>query len=372
MRLDVDEQIPNREISGSIELARILLESTNVERGQTEAGYADRILDLAKNHGVHALLYSLLDKSSVLKHTDTLKQAAFHQAALFQLQDKELERVCAGLYAANVPYLLVKGAALCYQIYATPDIRPRVDTDVFIDKSSLADIRETLSSLGYESVLAHDGGLVSYQTSMRYTDECQVTHTVDIHWNLSNRHEYRDILSFEFVNESAVTLRRFAFPVRAPNYGLALCLACLHLVGHHSENPRLIWYYDMNLLLQRMRQREIEEFMELIGSRKLENVTCQALTALDSHFGNESVSTILEKLGYGDGIPMPEESRLALLSSNIRSFPTLSTKCKYLFTLAFPPADYIQNRFEPASKFLVPWYYVYRIYKGTLKTVGRR
>jgi len=189
MRLDVDEQITNHKISGSIDLARILRDSTNVETGRTDAVCAERILHLAKIHGVHALLYSLLDDSSLLKHAHIVKQAAFHQAGLFQLQDRELDRVCAGLYAANVPYLLVKGAALCHQIYATPDVRPRVDTDLFIDESSLVDVRKTLSSLGYESVLAHDGGLVSYQTSMRYTDECQVTHTVDIHWNLSNRHE---------------------------------------------------------------------------------------------------------------------------------------------------------------------------------------
>jgi len=118
--------------------------------------------------------------------------------------------------------------------------------------------------------------------------------------------------------------------------------------------------------------REIEEFMELIRSRKLEYVTCRALTALDSHFGSEIVATILEKLGYSGGTLLPEESRLALLTTNIRSFSTLSTKCKYLYTLAFPPADYIQNQFEPASRFLFPWYYVYRICKGTLKTFGRR
>ena len=288
---------------------------------------------------------------------------------MFRLQDKELERVCTGLHEAKVLYLLVKGAALAYQIYPTPEVRPRVDTDLFIDRSSLPKVKEALSSLGYESIIAHDGGLVSYQTGMIFTDECQVTHTVDIHWNLSNRHEFQDILAFHFIRASAVEVPRFTFPVYAPNRTHAMCLACLHLVGHHADSPRLIWLYDMHLLLQGMGEQEVDEFIDLTRSRVLEDVTCRALTELSRHFDDETALNIMTRLGHGEGLPMPEESRLALLMSNIRSFPTLSAKYKYLHALAFPSQEYIRNQYQPRSRLLIPWYYLYRIFNGALKTL---
>jgi hypothetical protein len=349
-------------------LARTLAATPPILHPDTGQNGLDGLLELSKAHGVHSLLYSRLSEAGQ-PCPDPLRQAAFHQAALFRLQDMELERLCTGLHQANVAYLLVKGAALAYQIYPTPEVRPRDDTDLFIDRSSLTKLKEVLSSLGYEPIIAHDGGLVSYQTGMAYADECRVTHTVDIHWNLSNRHEFQDILAFQFIRESAVSVPRFSFPVYAPNQIHALCLACLHLVGHHADSPRLIWLYDMQLLLQRMQEQEIDEFVELTRSRALGDVTCRALTEVSRHFDDKTALNIMTRLGHGEGLPMPEESRLALLMSNIHSFPTLSAKYKYLLALAFPSQEYIRNQYQPRSRLLIPWYYLYRIFNGALKTL---
>jgi hypothetical protein len=323
----------------------------------------DHILAQAKSHGVQSLLYSTLDNSHVLKRSDDLRMAAFRHAAVFRLQDKELERVCERLNQSGIRYLLIKGAAICYQLYPQPEIRPRVDTDVFIAESDIQRMKDALTSIGYEPMVAHDGGLVSYQTGMKFTDACALTHVIDIHWNLSNRHEYRDILGFELAYASSVSISRFSFPVYAPGDVFALCLACQHLVGHHSDNPRLIWLYDMRLLLQRMSDNDIDSFVELVTNQNLEGAASQALTELNRHF-NTGAAGILDRLGYREGVPLKSESRLELLNSNLNSFPTLSSKLRYLTALAFPPIEYMEKHFSQGSKLLIPWHYLYRILRG--------
>jgi len=213
---------------------------------------------------------------------------------------------------------------------------------------------------------------VSYQTGMRYTDECSLTHTVDIHWRLTNRHEYRDILGFESIYGSAVQISRFPFTVCAPNRVYALCLPGLHLVGHHSDAPRLIWLYDMHLLLQQMADDEIDDFVALIHDHGLNDVASQALGELHRHISAEHVPDILSRLGGQQGAALQIESRRALMISNLRSFPTLSGRFKYLLALAFPRIEYMEQQFNPGSKLLIPWYYVYRIFRGGRKLLGAR
>lgn len=351
-------------MSESIKLSRLLTDPALFGSDSANTLNGDTLTDLAVAHGIHALLYSAAGNGSELKTLEPLRRSALHQAAVFQLQDKELERVCTALNQAEVCYLLIKGAALCYRIYPTPELRPKIDTDIFVDESALTDLKLTLGRIGYESIVAHDGGLVSYQTGMRYTDDYGVAHTIDIHWRLTNRHEYRDILGFEYVNASSVQVPRFPFAVNTPNDVFALSLACMHLVGHHSDDPRLIWLYDMHLLLRRMKQDEIREFVELTHAIGLEEATSQALTELDGHFRCEKVSKILSALGHAGGAPLQGESRLALLKSNLRALPTLSTKSKYLLALAFPPVDYMEKHFEPKTRLLLPWCYLRRIVRG--------
>lgn len=354
-------------MSDSITLARMLVAAADTPPGALEPEKTGRLVDLARAHGVHALLYSLLDDKCTFRNEQNLRQAAFRQSAVFRLQDRELERLCGTLYEAGVRSLLIKGAALCHQIYPSPELRPRVDTDILIEKPALAEVKDALSSLGYEPIVAHDGGLVSYQTGMKYTDEWSLTHTVDIHWRLTNRHEYRDILGFESIYGSAMPISRFPFPVCAPNRVHALCLACLHLVGHHSDAPRLIWLYDMHLILGQMDDDEIDEFVALICGHGLDDVASQALGELHRHISEKRIPDILARLGRHQGAALQIESRRALLISNLRSFPTLTARFKYLLALAFPRIEYMERQFNPGSKLFIPWYYVYRILRGSGK-----
>lgn len=353
----------------STNLARILSDPDCTVRTEIAEETQGELRQLAEAHGVQALTFATLGKNrspGASSAADQLRPAAFHQGVLFRLQDRELERMCSALCENALPYVLIKGAALAYQIYPTPDMRPRSDTDLFISETHLLEVKAVLSSLGYLPITAHDGGLVSYQTGMTYMDEGKVSHTVDIHWNLSNRHQYRGVLDFDFIHRSAVPLARFDMPVLAPDHVQALCVACLHLVGHHADSPRLIWLYDMRLLLQRLRDEQIDEFVGLTRSLGLEKVCSQALTELRRHFDDAATPRILSALGHPEGLPMPADSRLSVFLSNLRAFPTLFSKCRYMLALAFPAPHYIEEHYQLGSKLLIPWFYLYRIYKGSV------
>ena len=355
----------------SLELAKLISGQMTTETVATEQLASGDMRSIAEAHGVHGLLYAELSKTGRLtEDTGGLRQSTFHLAAIHRVQENELERVCAALSGSGVRYLLIKGAALCHQIYPAPELRPRVDTDILIEEASLPAVKAALADIGYESVIAHDGGLISYQTCMHYRDDCAVDHTIDIHWRITNRHEYRDLLRFDSMYESAVALYDFPLPVYAPNRVLALCVACIHLVGHHSDNPRLIWLYDMLLLVKQMSKAELDEFIELIRKNGVEDTVAAALTELGEHFHVEELARILAELGHADGVNLTGESRLELLESNLKSFETLSGKFRYLIAQGFPPVDYMLERYRPASRLLLPFCYIHRIAQGSFKTLS--
>lgn len=365
---DIHEAIETRALSE-------LLQGHGLGDHITESTDYDALDRLAGKHGVQALLYETLNGSrstALQKLADRLSRNAFYQAALFSLQHQELQRMLTALNRNDVPYLLIKGAALAYQIYTDPHLRPRCDIDILIEESSYDGITGALSQLGYQTVIAHDGGLVSHQRSVAYTDKCGVRHIVDIHWRISNRHQYRDILSYGSLIGSAVKVPELPPGAMSPDYVHSLCLACLHLVGHHADNPRLIWLYDMYRLLQHLDEDQIGEFLDLVRSLQLEIVTCQALTELVRHFVGTSGSQILSALGHPDGLSMPVDSRLDLLKSDLDTFPTLVAKCQYLASLSFPHRDYIRKHYQLKSDLLIPWFYMHRVVTGIADMLSKR
>ena len=95
--------------------------------------------------------------------------------------------VLDALAAGGVRPLLFKGTALAYTLYQVPHLRPRLDTDLFIDRADLEAVTRTFVALGYSQPAYCDGELLFGQVMFTKTDALGIDHVFDVHWRVSTQ-----------------------------------------------------------------------------------------------------------------------------------------------------------------------------------------
>ena len=125
------------------------------------------LLDAAQAEGVLALCHHQLRRSPTwTAYSETLREAmtrhAYQAVAVELMRAAELRDVLAALAQADLPVLLLKGAALAYTLYPEPHLRDRCDTDLLLPSREEAEQAwRVLQTLGYQRPNAVPGDLLS-------------------------------------------------------------------------------------------------------------------------------------------------------------------------------------------------------------------
>ena len=95
------------------------------------------LLETARAEGVLTLCHHQLRRSSAWTQypeplRETLTRHAYQAVAVELMRAAELRDVLAALAQADLPVLLLKGAALAYTLYPEPHLRERCDTDLLL------------------------------------------------------------------------------------------------------------------------------------------------------------------------------------------------------------------------------------------------
>ena len=115
-------------------------------------------------------------------------------------------------------------------------------------------------------------------------------------------------------------------------------MSCLHLVGHRAACPRLIWLYDIILLLEALSDSELECFLSLVRSQKQDTLVCEAISATLPMFESRKVSMVLQRLRHPEGVPVRENYPSLVMRSKFNGMPDLLGKFRILLAHAFPPS----------------------------------
>src|SRR5206468_7655893 len=200
----------------------------------------------------------------------------------------ELRRVIEGFYVTDIPALLFKGAALAYTHYPFPHLRPRCDTDLLVRPGDRLRASGLLASLGYHRVNAVDRDAVLTQWMFEKPGIGRVVHTLDLHWHISNRPLFRDILSFDELEPRAEAVAAIGRGANTPCAVHSLLLACVHPVAHHHCDWRLIWLYDILLLAQDLDPGEWTQFLDLAARKQVSDLCRHAFRLVSQYFGPAS------------------------------------------------------------------------------------
>ena len=340
------------------------------------------LLEAARAEGVLALCHHQLRRSpSWTVYSETLREAltrhAYQAVAMELMRAVELREVLAALAQAGLPVLLLKGAALAYTLYPEPHLRDRCDTDLLLSSRDEAERAcRVLQTLGYQRPNAVTGDLIVHEIGCYKTGHGGLTHALDIHWRLNNA----TLLSerFTFAELAAAAMPIPALGPHAHSLGLvhALLLACMHRVAHlpAGNADRLIWLYDIHLLIQHLTDEQWQQWMTRVEERGVCGPCLDGLRTAQLAFETVLSVEILHRLKAGADREGWFDPRLArkrwyLEWLSFRALPSTGARLRWLGQYLFPDAGYLRRKYGIRHSLWLPWFYGVRIVQGVARRI---
>ena len=350
----------------------------------------------ARYHGVMPLLDAHFRTLGSDPHfedrwPDAIRRACRDDALLQSMQElvhqTELVRVLAELAASDIAPLILKGTALAHSHYPSPALRPRGDTDLLIPESQVRATAAVLDRLGYERGRGVTGALISYEANWSRDTAAGITHNLDVHWRVNNSQILAKLLTCDELAALATPVPALGPHARAPCPVHALLLACMHRAGHTNApyysdgraylgGDRLIWLWDIHLLVTRMSDAELAEFVALAAAKQLKAICLDAFDACIERFATPVAPSVLAGLAHA-GRTEPSArylsgGRARQMIGDFLAINGAPQRARWLKELAFPPADYMRGKYPDAATHWLPVLYARRGLHGLWRLAAGR
>jgi hypothetical protein len=343
-----------------------------------------RFLALATEHRVRPLLAWRLRQSGELGQwpvaiRESLVQVERTEAALEIVRRRALGRVLQACAAVSLPVLLIKGAALAYDIYPEPWLRPREDTDLLVRPADARRAGAVLASLGLQPAQRQSGQVVSHQQLYIRRDGHGPLDIYDLHWKIADPVPFADLLSADAVLRDARVVTIDGVPMHVPSRAHAFLLACWHRVSHHSDVGELRWLYDLHLLADNASAAQLEQILTIVRSTRTGAVCARGLdlaaayfaTRLPDAFVRDLERTVPETSDPVFAYLRPGATKADLLAADLRALADWRSRLQLLREHLFPPAAYMFTTYGGSSRMLLPAWYLRRIAGGAWRWLRR-
>jgi Uncharacterised nucleotidyltransferase len=287
----------------------------------------------------------------------------------------ELQCVSRALADAGIPFLIFKGGALAYCLYPQSHLRVRCDADLLFQNRDDGDKAwALLNQLGYTRDNAVDGALVTSEFCA-YKKDVPGSMPLDIHWNTNNAIHCRS-LSFDDLYAESSVVPEISEYARSPSLVHGFILACHHRIAHMPEGQhnRMIWLYDLVLLLQHFTEHDRDSLISLCREYDIAPVCLDGIHAAIAIYDIDVDQRFLERLQrLSHSSAYSLASSQSLLKSDmaiIRYQKGMSNKIRVIREYLFPSAAYIKAKYDFQCPVLLPYYYLKRMIEGVLKRLG--
>ncbi|NKC10959.1 MAG: hypothetical protein GKR94_01755 [Gammaproteobacteria bacterium] len=305
--------------------------------------------------------------------TEALARIARSEAANVVAQDTVAGLALRVLAGADIPVLLMKGGALAYTHYPHPELRPRVDTDLLVAPARFARALAQLVRAGFRQLPVLDAPLLMRQATLQYEVGAMLRGSIDVHRAVSNRPKYARAARFDELWERARDVALAGVEAKAPDDADALILASIHLAGHHPTERRLIWIYDLLLLLLELGPEGLAAAARRAGLKGCLPALVRALGEVGPFFSASlpvELRPALSALNRTTPRLAREPTRLHVLANDLRAMDSHGEQMRYLCQHLFPPPAYMHARYGVTSRAWLAWLYLRRIGAGIAK-LGR-
>jgi hypothetical protein len=360
-----------------------------------EAGdeaFAAAFLERSAYHGVQALLDQWLQSPHGRERgwptaiTDACHDATIAQAMWEMRHHAFLNQILARLSNSGVRPILFKGTALAYDVYPSPFLRRRGDTDLMISPHARHQVCEALESHGFACGFGVRGEFVSNTAVYSRIEPATGSHDLDVHWRVSNSYILSRLFSYEDLLYEARPLTTLGPDALGAGPVHALLIACLHRAGHkqcpyfvdhieHFGGDRLIWLYDVHLLLGVLTPSHYETFLELAERAGLEAVCLEGIEQAGACFHcavPETVREALSRPGSAEAVSRYlNGSAMYQYYANFLAIEGARNKLRFVEQLLFPPKDYMWQMYTQVQCNWLPWLYLRRAMIESFKRLHR-
>ena len=346
------------------------------------AGEWEALGQMAQDQGVAPLLYWTFTQagwpaSATPGLRSSLTTAFYQSAALNAVLYQELETILNGLESAQIPVIVLKGAHLARNLYPDSSLRPMHDLDLLGREEDFERARIVLHSMGYSQPLAYLSQnlnrTLGYHQYLGKKDSDLPG--VELHWGLLAGSKDRRAAPVAWFWETSQPYQPSA---GAPNAWLTvralaptanlLYLAAHLFLKHRGVSGRLLWLYDVYLLL-----REHGEDVDWeVGLRKADefdwtSALYGALLAAQEELGARLPEGLLEHLVSCYPDLSQQANRRGFrpqlqMAASWESLANLSWRARLQVWLAvlFPSPAHMRWRYDPHPAWLWPLYYPYK------------
>ncbi len=273
---------------------------------------------------------------------------------------ESLENFCELLSQNQIRFLIVKGSALAYDFYKSPELRPRTDTDILISESDVQRLYNLLIASGYEWI-PNQMELLGQTVFIKKLGSLQMIY--DVHWQVFVPRHLRHLFLFE---ELWATRRKIsqlnAFTV---NDQQALLLSSVHWVAHHLLYPEPHWIEDMQKITEGRDSawwKDIQKISKIKGIQKIMDQTLR-VSNVQSPWDAQALGVEDEPLAY---LLKENRSPWSDLRNDIKTMSYIE-----IFQLfgkhLFPSVVYMRSKYQLKRDVFLPMYYLVRLLAGFKK-----
>ena len=281
----------------------------------------EAVIHDSNSHGVAALIDLQINTGKISGLAEPARQAfrsAAKAQAAFDLLLNDSTRKTTQLLAENgVPCLLLKGTPIAHLYYPRSYLRTRCDTDLYIDDSNIENCTAVLSEYGYQL----SGVGIRKRSSKQFVASTEpmpgaVIH-FDLHWKLSNRVMFGQSLPLSACLETSQPVPALGESALTLSPIDLLLHACIHRIAHgrNTERNRLIWLYDIHLLVGSLGANGLEQFREAAIQKAVGTLCADALEVVHSLFNTQLPEDFLPQLRKNQ---LREPSAKLIHSSKLR------------------------------------------------------
>ncbi|HUO84008.1 MAG TPA: nucleotidyltransferase family protein [Thermoanaerobaculia bacterium] len=334
----------------------------------------ERFLRASADHGIQPLLYESLSRFEDVPPalTESLRRVAVIEAAADVARTAFTSEIAAEAALRGIPLLVIKGAALALTHYSTSHLRPRADLDVLIGDQDRIAMDALLRERGCRRLAALQNETLFAQENWVRSDGAGARLAVDLHWRLSNLAMLAERFEFDELFRRGIEIPTAGGPMRVPSSSDALIIAAVHLAAHHPSSPRLIWLYDLHLLIESLSPAEESAMWKRSAELGVSRICASSLELARGWFGTRPAPAPLRPAHEPSAALLdPGRTRLRDALLQIRYARGWRTRMDYLRAQLFPPAAYMRSRSPRASSTWLPILYLRRLVGGIPKLLRR-
>lgn len=344
----------------------------------------ERLGKVAQVHGLAPLLYYTLNTTGWLEQAPgsfrSMLQAAYYRTtARNTVLYQELGRILAALQQAEIPVVVLKGAALACTLYPEIGLRPMVDIDVLVRDEDVERAIGCVRHLGYRNLISGKYPVYKYHVALKGGPHQSIM--VELHWTLIYSAQNIDWFweqtgpwggwcsgagehgGIERTKPSAIAWSPPPLSPRCLTPTAHLLYLTAHLILQHGgEGAQLLWFYDLHLAISQW-GAALDWDKLLAQARKLrwEPALYTALQTTHRYFNTPTIPPqILAPLEKVKSVDLATPRMTYTWNTLVGlKWPA---HLHFLFSIVFPSRAYLRWRYHLTwlPSWLWPLYYPYR------------